>query len=160
MRMARRGDLHFRKISDFWIGSTIFFGQRNMKFGLKWVHMARCEFILRLDGALWLRIILKPLLTPKRALESSKIRKKNTKYSRAGQVFIFWVSGIPNFQIQVPRFPKSSPRRAGRGPWAGWAWHVRPRHGVARDCPRIGCVLKYPSRLQPLVQLFVTHWFR
>ena len=39
-----------------------------MKFGLKWVHVARCELILRLDGALWLRIIFKPLLTPKRAI--------------------------------------------------------------------------------------------
>ena len=38
-----------------------------MKFGLKWVHMARYELILRLDGALWLTIIFKPLLTPKRA---------------------------------------------------------------------------------------------
>ena len=38
-----------------------------MKFGLKWVHMARYELILRLDGALWLRIIFKPLLTPQRA---------------------------------------------------------------------------------------------
>ena len=47
-----------------------------MEFGLKWVHMARYELILRLDGALWLTIILKPLLTPKRAMESSKIRKK------------------------------------------------------------------------------------
>ena len=39
-----------------------------MEFGLKWVHMARYELILRLDGALWLTIILKPLLTPKRAI--------------------------------------------------------------------------------------------
>ena len=38
-----------------------------MKFGLKWVHMARCELILGLDGALWLTIIFKLLLTPKRA---------------------------------------------------------------------------------------------
>ena len=37
-----------------------------MKFGVKWVHMARYELILRLDGALWLRIILKPFLTPKK----------------------------------------------------------------------------------------------
>ena len=42
-----------------------------MEIGLKWVHM-----ILRLDGALWLPINLKPLLTPKRAVESSKIHKK------------------------------------------------------------------------------------
>ena len=39
-----------------------------MKFGLKWVHMARYELILKLDGALWLRIILKPLLAPKGAI--------------------------------------------------------------------------------------------
>ena len=39
-----------------------------MKFGLKWVHMARYELILRLVGALWLTIIFKPLLTPKRAI--------------------------------------------------------------------------------------------
>ena len=38
-----------------------------MEFDLKWVHMARYELILRLDGALWLTIIFKPLLTPKRA---------------------------------------------------------------------------------------------
>ena len=37
-----------------------------MKFGLKWVHMSRYELILGLDGALWLTIIFKPLLTPKR----------------------------------------------------------------------------------------------
>ena len=36
-----------------------------MKFGPKWVHMARYELILKLDGNLWLRIISKPLLTPK-----------------------------------------------------------------------------------------------
>ena len=30
--------------------------------------MGRCELILRLDGALWLTIIFKPLLTPKRAI--------------------------------------------------------------------------------------------
>ena len=43
-----------------------------MKFGLKWVHMARYELILRLDGALWLRIIFKPLLTPQRAMKIKK----------------------------------------------------------------------------------------
>ena len=35
-----------------------------MKFGLKWVHMAWYELILRQDGAIWLRIILKPPLAP------------------------------------------------------------------------------------------------
>ena len=49
-----------------------------MKFGLKWVHMAGYELILRLDGALWLRIISKPLLTQtwlktiKKIIEKSK----------------------------------------------------------------------------------------
>ena len=56
-----------------------------MEFALKWVHMSRYGVILRLDGALWLPIILKPLLTPKGAVESSKIRKKSKKSSRAGQ---------------------------------------------------------------------------
>ena len=44
-----------------------------MEFGLKWVHMARYkyELILRLDGALWLTIIFRPLLTPKRANNAS-----------------------------------------------------------------------------------------
>ena len=43
-----------------------------MEFGLKWVHMARYELILRLDGALWLTIISKPLLTPQKAMKGSK----------------------------------------------------------------------------------------
>ena len=37
-----------------------------MEFDLKWVHMVWYELILRLDEALWLRIIFKPLLTPKK----------------------------------------------------------------------------------------------
>ena len=36
-----------------------------MKFGLKWVHMARYELILRLDGALWLTIISDATPDPK-----------------------------------------------------------------------------------------------
>ena len=36
-----------------------------MELDLKWVHMAQYELILRLEGALRLRIIFKPLLTPK-----------------------------------------------------------------------------------------------
>ena len=39
-----------------------------MEFELKWVHMARYELILKQDGAIWLRIILKPLLAPKGAI--------------------------------------------------------------------------------------------
>ena len=48
-----------------------------MEFGLKWVHMSRYELILKLDGALWLRIILKPLLTQEGALKNPKILKKS-----------------------------------------------------------------------------------
>ena len=40
-----------------------------MEFDLKWVHMARYDLILRLDGALWLSIISKPLITPKMAMK-------------------------------------------------------------------------------------------
>ena len=39
-----------------------------MKNCLKWVHMVRYELILRLVRGLWLTIIFKPLLTPKRAI--------------------------------------------------------------------------------------------
>ena len=50
-----------------------------MKICLKWVHRARYGLRLRLDGALWHTIICGPLLTPKRAMESSNIRKKVNK---------------------------------------------------------------------------------
>ena len=46
-----------------------------MEFDLKWVHMARYELILRLDGALWLRIMFTPLLTQKRAIQIQKLSK-------------------------------------------------------------------------------------
>ena len=45
-----------------------------MEFGMKWVHMARYELILRLDGALWLTIISKPPLTPRKAMEGPTTR--------------------------------------------------------------------------------------
>ena len=50
----------------------IFICSKIMEFDLKWVHMAWYELILRLDGALWLTIIFKPLLTPKRAIKIKK----------------------------------------------------------------------------------------
>ena len=50
-----------------------------MEFVLKWVHMARYELILRLDGALWLTIIFRPLLTPKGAIKNNQKCKKNLK---------------------------------------------------------------------------------
>ena len=50
-----------------------------MEFDLKWVHMARYELILRLEGALWLTIIFKPLLTPKGAIKNQKKSEKSLK---------------------------------------------------------------------------------
>ena len=50
-----------------------------MKIGPKRVHTARYEIILKLDGALWLTIIFKPLLTPKGTIKSSKNSKKSLK---------------------------------------------------------------------------------
>ena len=52
---------------------------KNMKIGLKWIHKGRYELILRLDGALWVRIILKPLLTPKGAINIKNKTKKSLK---------------------------------------------------------------------------------
>jgi len=70
-------------------GSGIF-GSTNMKFCLKWVHMARYELILRLDGALWPRIIFKPLLTPKRAIQiKNDPNNLKTGWGRAGIIMIF-----------------------------------------------------------------------
>ena len=53
-----------------------------MEFGLKWVHMVRYELILRLEGALWLRIIFKPLMTPKKGHKQSQNEPKNWLGSR------------------------------------------------------------------------------
>ena len=50
-----------------------------MKIGLKWVHMARYGLTLRLDGALWIRIISGPLLTQKGAIKGPKNLKKSLK---------------------------------------------------------------------------------
>ena len=58
----------------------VFFEKTNINiiaFGLKWVHMARYEPTLRLDGALWLTIISKPPLTQKRAMEGPNIPKES-----------------------------------------------------------------------------------
>ena len=59
-----------------------------MEFGLKWVHMARYGLILRLEGALWLPIIFKSLLTQKGAIKNQKNQKKNLKV-RASTFFQF-----------------------------------------------------------------------
>ena len=48
-----------------------------MEFDLKWVHMARYGLILRQDGAIWLRIISKPLLTQTGIVEDPNMQKKS-----------------------------------------------------------------------------------
>ena len=58
---------------------------KNMEFCLKWVHMARYELILRLDGALWLPIISGPLLTQKWPIKIKKWQThKKKKYTFVG----------------------------------------------------------------------------
>ena len=81
-----------------------------MKFGLKWVHMARYELILRLDGAVWLTIIFKPLLTPKRALT-------NQFESYFGMFVTENVSMIWNVSISAKKAPAVASRTAG-----AWLW--------------------------------------
>ena len=44
------------------------------EFDLKWVHMARYELILRLDGALWLTITSKPR-SPNGLWKNQKVKK-------------------------------------------------------------------------------------
>ena len=45
-----------------------YFRIKIMEFYPKWVHMARYELILRLDGALWLRSMFTPLPDPQKGL--------------------------------------------------------------------------------------------
>ena len=65
---------------------------KNMKIGLKWVHMARYGLILRLEGALWLTIIFKPLLTQKRANNASflqwEVHYQNPLYEQKAHAHI------------------------------------------------------------------------
>ena len=42
-----------------------------MEFDLKWIHMGRYGLTSKQDGAIWLRIISKPLLTQKWPLNVS-----------------------------------------------------------------------------------------
>ena len=70
-----------------------------MEFGLKWfkwVHntMGRYELILKLDGALWPRIILKLLLTPKGAIEDPTNPKKVLKSAPNQPSFCFRVNSF------------------------------------------------------------------
>ena len=54
-----------------------------MEFDLKWVHMARQELILRLDGALWLRIIFSTPPDPKKVYTSQKNAQQYVKAARS-----------------------------------------------------------------------------
>ena len=45
------------------------FLRKIMELDLKWVHMVRYGLILRLDGAIWLRIISETSLTPRRTIK-------------------------------------------------------------------------------------------
>ena len=63
----------FLQFLDFWT----FLG-KNMELGPKWVHMTRYELILKLDGALWLTIISKTPLTPRKAMEGQTIQNYPT----------------------------------------------------------------------------------
>ena len=73
-----------------------------MELNLKWVHMARYELVLKLDGALWLTIISGPLLTPKRGLPGWR-RPCLQKCAQAGfpsyiYIYICLLSQPPDFQ--------------------------------------------------------------
>ena len=65
---------------------TRYFRIKIMEFDLKWVHMARYELILKLDGALWLRIILKSLLTQKWLMKIQKLPQKGGSGIGGGRV--------------------------------------------------------------------------
>ena len=65
-------DLFSRNLEVGYMDFRLFLFLKIMEFDLKWVHMAWYELILRLDGALWLRIIFKPLLTPHKAIKIKK----------------------------------------------------------------------------------------
>ena len=69
-----------------------------MEFCLKWVHMARYELILRLDGALRLTIISKTLLTPKRA-KKNKTNPKQSKMSNLTFHQVNFVAGCSPFEV-------------------------------------------------------------
>ena len=73
---SRRIRSNFREIWKFrYMDFGIFNCSKIMEFDLKWVHTTRYELILRLDRALWLRIIFRPLLTPKRLIKIPKYVK-------------------------------------------------------------------------------------
>ena len=64
---------------------------------VKCVHMARYELILKQDGAIWLRIISGPLLTPQRGYARLKLfreRFKKLGHNSADFKTVFDVLGL------------------------------------------------------------------
>ena len=69
-----------------------------MEFGLKWVHMAQYELILKLDGALWLTIISKIPLTPRKV----KVRNRQKLAWSHACLFIFLYFCVPDmFETKI-----------------------------------------------------------
>ena len=95
--------------------------------------MARYELILKQDGAIWLRIISKPLLTPKGGIKDSNIQKKNLKVRNSegflAEVFHPWV----RWEGPGSGFENSSGGAggaAGGGVWGpSWAQVGGPKPG-------------------------------
>ena len=102
-----------------------------MEFGLKWVHMARYELILRLDGALRLTIIFRPLLTPKRANNASfgqwEAHYQNPLYQQKARAHMDRQMGGSNFR-EVPTALSMWPR--ARTPFLGYFSEGGMRQGV------------------------------
>ena len=65
-----------------------------MKFGLKLFHMARYELILKQVRGIWLRIIFKPLLTPKRAIKNPKMTPSQVRRFDSNQLTLRAAMGM------------------------------------------------------------------
>ena len=75
---------------------------KSMGFDLQWVHMARYELTLRLEGALWLRIVFKPLLTRNWPIQIKKMSQKSWLGSRCNNLLTSSMS-IADRRIYGPR---------------------------------------------------------
>ena len=86
-----------------------------MTFDLKWVHMARYELILGLDGALWHTIISGPLLTQKWRIKNTKmaLAEKNVSQSLVGHTFAQRSCRLGNVHCQADVAGKSRFLKSG-----------------------------------------------
>ena len=87
-----------------------------MNIGPKWVHMARYELTLRLERALWLPIIFKPLLTQKRV-----------------------IIVIPKLSQKMWRPREARPWTSRWGIWPPWDWGRKTRfsNGMAYNSSKV-----------------------